>query len=68
MRTSDPKQLPAIILHIYQLYEIRFHYGFLRINLENVIDVGKNCVRARYCLQLDKQNMSFLELALKPIV
>lgn len=38
------------------------------INLENVIDVGKNCVRARYCLQLDKQNMTFLELALKPIV
>lgn len=38
------------------------------INLENVIDVGKKCVRARYCLQLDKQNMTFLELALKPIV
>lgn len=38
------------------------------INLENVIDVGKTCVRARYCLQLDEQNMSALELALKPVV
>lgn len=37
------------------------------INLENVIDVGKTCVRARYCLQLDEQNMSALELALKPV-
>lgn len=37
------------------------------INLENVIDIGKECVRARYCLQLDDQNMSALELALKPL-
>lgn len=39
------------------------------ININNVIDVGKKCsVRARYCLDLDEQNMSALELALKPVM
>ncbi|KAL7495187.1 hypothetical protein ACHAWT_007744 [Skeletonema menzelii] len=40
------------------------------INLQNVIDVGKGktCVRARYCLQLDEENLSLLKVALEPIV
>lgn len=39
------------------------------INLQNVIDVGsKTCVRARYCLQLDDENMSLMRVALEPVV
>lgn len=36
------------------------------INLENVIDMKKRCVRARYCLQLDSENMVEMEGALRP--
>ena len=37
------------------------------INLENVIDMKtKPCVRARYCLQLDTENMRAMEHALRP--
>ena len=41
--------------------------GITPINLENVIDMkDKPCVRARYCLQLDPENMTTMEEALKP--
>lgn len=39
------------------------------INLENVIDMkDKPCVRARYCLQLDTDNMDTMGQALKPFL
>ena len=38
------------------------------INLNNVIDVEKNIVRARYALDLNEENMTTLEIALKPVV
>ena len=36
------------------------------INLENVIDMKQSCVRARYCLQLDTENMDAMVHALQP--
>ncbi|KAL9181338.1 hypothetical protein ACHAXT_010143 [Thalassiosira profunda] len=38
------------------------------INLESVIAMKKPCVRARYCLQLDDENMNKMENALGPFV
>ena len=36
------------------------------INLESVIDMKQSCVRARYCLQLDTENMDAMVHALQP--
>ena len=36
------------------------------INLENVIDMKKRCVRARYCLQLDSKNVVGMKGAPRP--
>jgi predicted GTPase len=38
------------------------------INLESVITLDKPCVRARYCLQLDKEYMEKMEASLLPFV
>ncbi|KAL7520840.1 hypothetical protein ACHAWX_005544 [Stephanocyclus meneghinianus] len=38
------------------------------INLESVITLDKPCVRARYCLQLDKEYMEKMEALLLPFI
>lgn len=38
------------------------------INLENVIEMTKPCVRARYCLELDTGNMDAMKQKLRPFV
>lgn len=42
--------------------------GGTPINLANVINMKKPCVRARYCLQLDDEHMEHLEKALGPFI